>query len=118
MPVNIPVHVETAPGPAGAPAANQYQTGTFTHPYPMTRVKNGDQVQWACVGPFQSLTVEFKPNSSPPTLPFPGITKVTSTAGPTPPLTATVNGNFHYTVNVTVGGITWTIGDCPELDVG
>jgi hypothetical protein len=112
MPVNIPIHVETASGPAG-PAANQFQAGTFTNPFPLTRVKQGREVQWEYTGPFDSFTVQFKTTS-----PFPGISAITRNApGPTPAQPAQNLGRHHYTISVTVGGVTWTIGGCPELGV-
>jgi hypothetical protein len=109
----IPIHVHVVDTPPDGRA------GTFIRPHALVRVKvNTDTVQWVCAGPFDSFTVKFKPNNPPlPTSPFPGITAITSTAGPTPALTPTVPGNFHYTVNVTVSGITWSIDGCPEIGV-
>ena len=108
----IPIHVHVVDTPPDGRA------GTFTRPHALVRVKvNTDTVQWMYAGNFDSFTVQFVPNPSPPTLPFPGISKVSSTAGPTPALTPTVPGNFHYTVEVIIGGVHWSIDGCPEIGV-
>jgi len=113
--MTIPIHVHTVDNPPDGRA------GTFTMPHPLVRVKvNVDTVQWVYAGPpVTSFTVRFIPNPPLPTSPFPGIAAITWTAPgpPLPPLTPTVTGNFHYSVEVVVGGIHWKIPDCPEIGV-
>ena len=112
----IPIHIRVRPLNAGPTGPDDPEDGTFEEPHPKVRIKKNKQVIWTTRGIVTAFQVKFQGSS-----PFKNgagdpIFEITDR---TPqPLTATVVGNYHYSVIATDGTNIWEIANCPELDVG
>ena len=108
--ITIPIHVHIVDTPPDGRA------GTFTRPHPLVRVTVGDQVGFR-FDPAAPAGYTFA-------VIFPGLSPLDNAAPITNanagPFGAQFRGNYHYQVRVTDTNTrnSWTIANCPELDVG
>ena len=91
------------------PANRGRRKGSFSAPDPLVSVHTGTLVRWSVVEPAgATFMVRFSKFS-----PFGGLEITDDT-----PRAANNNGAYHYKVFVMYNGEVFTIGDCPEIDVG
>lgn len=103
-PINIHV-LEAASGGENA--------GTFIEPHPKIKVSTNAAVNFNLINGGASFKVRFNGFQSPFVS---GDVDIDQTNAQQ--TTSTDVERYHYAISVTKGSNTWTIEDCPELDVG